>query len=247
MPGRTIRFVAIITGLVGMLLCALAPLLPVRQSTAAIVWPQSTDADGYVGDVTAPLVSGAPRALDISIPCQAIASLPADGGLVFSTIPPDGIDAGRNGLFVNANADVVYVAFRDTVAAVAPRDAVDAGACGVLRVWADVRTVGADFVGIDGAAGQLPVDKRPQVAGLFTELRVPPEAGPSARVDIDTRFITSPTTLKLTVMVLGIACVLASIIALALLDRAAGRQPPPMGRRRAGTSWDRSPPTTGTT
>lgn len=236
MPDRKVRLLAVITGLVGFLLCALAPLLPVRQSTAAIQWPQSANADGFVGDITAPLVSGAPRSLDVTIPCRTVASLPADGGLVFSTIPPAGIDAGRNGLFVNANADVVYVAFRDTVAAVAPRDAVDSGACSELRIWADVGAVGADFVGIPGATGTLGLDKRPQVAGIFTDLRVGPDAGLNARVDIDTRFITSPTALKTSVMVLGVAAVLASIIALALLDRTAGRRAPPGNRRRPGLS-----------
>ena len=221
-----------------MVLCALAPLLPVRQSTATIQWPQTAGADGFISDVTAPLVSGAPRELDVTIPCQAIASLPAAGGLVFSTIPPGGIDAGRNGLFVNANADVVYVAFRDTVAAVAPRAAVDSGACGELHIWADVSTVGADFVGIPGARGDVDVDKRPQVAGLFTELQVGLDSGVRARVDIDTRFITSPTALKLAVMVLGTASVLASIIALALLDRTTGRRLPTWDRRRTGwATW----------
>ena len=232
MPDRTVRLLAVITGLVGFLLCALAPLLPVRQSTATIQWPQAANADGFAGDVTAPLVSGAPKSLAVTIPCRAVASLPAEGGLVFSTIPADGIDAGRNGLFVNANADVVYVAFRNTVAAVAPRAAVDSGACSELRIWADVGAVGADFVGIPGATGTLGLDKRPQVAGLFTDLRVAPDAGLNARVDIDTRFITSPTVLKTAVMVLGVAAVLASILALAWLDRAAGRRAPPGGRRR---------------
>jgi arabinosyltransferase A len=231
-PDRTVRLLAVITGLVGFLLCALAPLLPVRQSTATIQWPQAANADGYAGDVTAPLVSGAPKSLAVTIPCRAVASLPAEGGLVFSTIPADGIDAGRNGLFVNANADVVYVAFRNTVAAVAPRAAVDSGACSELRIWADVGAVGADFVGIPGATGTLGLDKRPQVAGLFTDLRVAPDAGLNARVDVDTRFITSPTVLKTAVMVLGVAAVLASILALAWLDRAAGRRAPPGGRRR---------------
>ncbi|OJZ64960.1 arabinosyltransferase domain-containing protein [Mycolicibacterium diernhoferi] len=237
MPDRTVRLVAIITGLVGFLLCVLVPLLPVKQSTAAIQWPQSADADGFAEDVTAPLVSGAPKSLNVTIPCQAVASLPAEGGLVFSTIPPGGIDAGRNGLFVNANADVVYVAFRDTVATVAPREAVDRGDCGELRIWADVRTVGAEFVGISEAPGTLSVDKRPQVAGLFTELRVAPDAGLSAHIDIDTRFITTPTTLKTAVMVLGVAAVLASIVALAVLDRSAGRRAPPAPRRRSLTVW----------
>ena len=202
-----------------MLLCALAPLLPVKQTTATIVWPQAPGPDGMVSQITAPLVSGAPQALDVSIPCRAIATLPAAGGLVFSTVPSGGIDASRNGLFVRANADVVVVAFRDSVAAVAPRPAVAAGACSTLHIWADVGGAGADFVGIPGATGTLAAEKKPQIAGVFTDLEVAAQPGLSARIDVDTRFITSPTALKLAAMVLGVACVVASIAALAVLDR----------------------------
>ncbi|WP_193046841.1 arabinosyltransferase domain-containing protein [Mycolicibacterium baixiangningiae] len=241
---RFVRLLAVFAGLAGVVLCALAPLLPVKQATATILWPQAPAEDGFVGDLTAPLVSGAPRALHVAIPCQAISTMPADGGLVFSTIPPAGIAAGRNGLFVRANADDVVVAFRDSVAAVAPRAAVAAGACSELRIWADVGAVGADFVGIPGAAGTLAPDKRPQVAGVFTELEVAaqPGAAPAAtseprltaRIDVDTRFITSPTLLKLAVMTLGVLCVLASIVALALLDRRVGRGVPRAWRRLRG-------------
>lgn len=233
MPAPTARLVAVIAGLAGLVLCGLTPLLPVKQTTATIMWPQAVNSDGFVSDITAPLVSGAPRALDVTIPCPAIATLPEDGGLVFSTNPPGGIDVGRNGLFVRANADVVYVAFRDTVAAVAPREAVDSGACSELRVWANVGAVGADFVGIPGATGTLAPDKRPQVSGVFTDLEVAPDAGVNARIDIDTRFITTPTVLKLAVMVLGVICVVASIVALAMLDRAWSRRVPREGRRRS--------------
>ena len=235
MPDRaagTARLIAVLAG-IGILLCTLVPLLPVNQTTATINWPQTVGSDGFVSDVTAPLVSGAPKALDVSIPCQAVATLPAAGGLVFATVPPAGIDASRNGVFVRANADTVIVAFRDTVAAVAPRDAVEAGTCSTLHVWSDPGSVGADFIGIAGATGTLPPDKKPQVAGLFTELKVPPGPGLSARVDVDTRFITTPTTLKLAAMVLGIACVIGSIIALAALDRRSGRRAPAARRR----SW----------
>ena len=221
---RIARLVAILAGIAGVLLCGLAPLLPVKQTTATITWPQAPGPDGFISDVTAPLVSGAPRALDVSIPCQTVSTLPASGGLVFSTIPPGGIEATRNGLFVRATADSVVVAFRDSVAAVAPRAAVNAAACSTLHIWADSGSVGADFVGIPGATGTLPVDKKPQVAGLFTELKVASQPGLSARVDIDTRFITSPTVLKLAVMVLGVLCVIASVIALAVLDRRTGRR-----------------------
>lgn len=216
---RIARLVAILAGVLGVALCALTPLLPVRQTTAAILWPQGVGPGGLVGNITAPLVSGAPESLDVSIPCAAIATLPPAGGLVFATNPADGIDASRNGLFVRANATSVFVAFRDQVAAVAPRAEVASGACSTVRAWANPGAVGADFVGIPGATGTLPPDKKPQVTGIFTDLKVPFQQGLSARIDVDTRFITKPTALKLAVMVAGIACVIASILALTVLDR----------------------------
>ena len=218
------KFVAVVAGIAGLLLCALVPLLPVKQTTATIAWPQAPGPDGMVTNVTAPLVSGAPLALDISIPCQAIATLPADGGRVLSTVPKEATEGSKSGLFVRATADVVFVAFRDTVAAVAARPAVAAGACSVLHIWANVGQVGADFVGIPGAAGTLAPEKKPQVAGIFTDLKVAAQPGLSARIDIDTRFITTPTILKLAAMVLGVISVAASIVALAVLDRRTGRR-----------------------
>ena len=220
------RWVAVVAGIAGVLLCGLTPLLPVTQTTATITWPQGTTADGQVGDLTAPLVSGAPRALDITIPCAAIATLPADGGLVLSTVPAGGVDATKNGLFVRATKDSVFAAYRDTVAASAPR--AELPACTHLHLWADAGGVGADFVGLSrpGAAGTLPVEKKPQVGGVFTELKTGPQPGLAARVDVDTRFITRPTALKAAVMTLGVLAVAASLIALAVLDRGVRRRVP---------------------
>jgi arabinosyltransferase A len=233
---KSARLVAIFAGVMGIVLCALAPLLPVRQTTATIGWPQGTGPGGLVGNITAPLVSGAPEALDVSIPCAAIATLPAAGGLVLATNPADGIDAARNGLFVRANTESVFVAFRDKVAAVASRSAVAAGSCSVLRAWAGPGGVGADFVGIPGATGTLAPDKKPQVTGIFTELKVPAQPGLSARIDVDTRFITTPTALKIAVMAAGLAGVIASILALAILDRR-DRRTVGRSRRRPLRHW----------
>ena len=221
-PARTprlIALVAIVAGVLGLLLCVLTPLLPVKQTTAAVLWPQGIGADGLVTDVTAPLVAGAPLALNVDIPCAAVSTLPAAGGVVLSTIPDGGIDAGRNGLFIRTTASSVIVAFRDSVAAVAPRQAVDSGACSSLHVWANVGGVGADFVGIPGATGTLAAEKKPQAAGIFTDLKVAAQPGLSARIDVDTRFVTAPTAIKTTLMVLGVLATIASIVALALLDR----------------------------
>ena len=233
------KLIAVVAGIAGVLLCALVPLLPVKQSTATIAWPQAPGPDGMVSDITAPLVSGAPLALDITIPCQAIATLPAEGGLVLSTVPRES-DATKGGLFVRASRDVVFVAFRDSVAAVAQRAAVSAGGCSVLHIWADVGQVGADFVGIPGAAGTLAPEKKPQVAGVFTDLKVAAQSGLSARIDVDTRFITAPAVLKLAAMVLGVIAVGASIVALAVLDRTSGRRVRGVWRRflrAGGVTW----------
>ncbi len=128
-------------------------------------------------------------------------------------------------MFVRATADVVVVAVRDSVAAVAPRPAVESGACSTLHLWANPGEVGADFIGIPGAAGTLSAEKKPQVAGVFTDLKVAAQTGLSGQIDIDTRFITSPTALKLAVMVLGVACVIASMVA-------HGRAGPAIGEAR---------------
>ena len=223
---RLARLVAVVAGIVGALLCALVPLLPVNQTTATILWPQGVNADGHITDITAPLVSGAPRALDISIPCGAIATLPADGGLVVSTLPVNGFETGKSGLFVRANKDTVVVAFRDTVAAAAPRPAVAAGACSTLHIWADAGGAGADFIGIPGATGKLAPEKKPAVGGIFTDLAVAAQPGLSARIDVDTRFIVAPTMLKRAVLALGALAVLASIVALGVLDRQSGHRTP---------------------
>jgi arabinosyltransferase A len=216
---HTARLIALVAGIVGLLLCSVVPLLPVKQTTAKILWPQGGTADARVTGITAPLVSGAPQALDISIPCPAIATLPPAGGLVLSTLPAEGFQAGRSGLFVRADKDVVVVAFRDSVAAVAPRPAIAAGACSVLHLWGNGSGAGADFVGMPGAAGTLPPEKKPQVGGIFTDLKVAAQPALSARVDVDTRFITAPTLLKKAVMALGVLAVLTAIAALAVLDR----------------------------
>ncbi|MGH3560658.1 MAG: hypothetical protein ACRDTN_02335, partial [Mycobacterium sp.] len=52
---RIARLVAVVSGIAGVLLCGVVPLLPVKQTTATIGWPQGSK-DGHVTDITAPLV-----------------------------------------------------------------------------------------------------------------------------------------------------------------------------------------------
>ncbi|WP_134084496.1 arabinosyltransferase domain-containing protein [Mycobacteroides salmoniphilum] len=203
----------------GLLLCGLVPLLPVQQSTAVVNWPQGATADGNIAGITAPLVAGAPLSFEAHIPCRAIATLPKLGGVILSTIPEGGFNASKHALFVRTTSDLVIVAFRDRVAATAPRAAVESGACSSLDIWANAGGSSATFVGIPGATGTLPVEYKPQVAGLFTDLKVAETPGLSAQVVIDTRFICEPTSLKLAALVLGLSSVALAIGALAVLGR----------------------------
>src|ERR1700679_3992348 len=70
------RIVAVVAGLLGALLAIAPPLLPVKQTTAQLNWPQN----GVLGSVEAPLIGYVATDLNISIPCHAAAGL---GG------PPD--------------------------------------------------------------------------------------------------------------------------------------------------------------
>ncbi|WP_156746394.1 hypothetical protein, partial [Mycobacterium sp. 1423905.2] len=45
---RIARLIAVVSGITGLVLCLLVPLLPVRQTTATIRWPQGAAADGNV-------------------------------------------------------------------------------------------------------------------------------------------------------------------------------------------------------
>ncbi|CPT69175.1 Probable arabinosyltransferase A [Mycobacteroides abscessus] len=219
------RLISLAAATIGVLLCVLVPLLPVRQSTVDINWPQGAGADGNITSITAPLVSGAPLSFEAHIPCTAVATLPASGGVVLSTSPDGGFEASRHALFVRATTDLVVVAFRDNVATVAPRKAVESGGCTTLDIWANAGGVGANFAGLPNAIGTLSIENKPQVTGLFTDLKVPAAGGPTAHVVVDTRFISSPTTLKLAAMVLGIGAVAIAIAALAVLERGGRKLP----------------------
>lgn len=113
----------------------------------------------------------------------------------------------------------------------------ESGACSTVHVWANPGAVGADFVGIPGASGTLNPDKKPQVTGVFTDLKVPAQPGLSARIDVDTRFITSPTALKTAVMAAGVLCVIAAMVSLALLDRGWAPGRVTAARRRLWRHW----------
>ncbi|MGW6695703.1 arabinosyltransferase domain-containing protein [Rhodococcus sp. NPDC054953] len=210
------RLVAAVSALLGIVLAVSIPFLPVRQTAATVSWPQN----GATTGVTAPLVSYAPIDLDVAIPCAAVGQLP-DGGVLVSTAPIGSRDAERYGLVAKVVADPdprLDVIVRDRVLVSTPLDDLTAG-CTI--------TVRSDPAGTTATVGEvtatLAEDLRPQLVGVFSQL--PDTAdGLSVTAQLDTRFSTAPTPLKLAAMLLTALATAVSLVALHRIDAADGRR-----------------------
>ncbi|MBV8788019.1 MAG: arabinosyltransferase domain-containing protein [Mycobacterium sp.] len=227
---RVTRWVATIAGLIGFVLSVATPLLPVVQTTATLNWPQN----GQLNSVTAPLISLTPVDVTVTVPCSVVRALPPEGGVVLSTAPKKGKDAALNGLFVVANSKRVDVTDRNVVIASVPRDqaegAAGAAGCSSIEITSTKSGAYATFVGLTDPAGK-PVrggfpdpNLRPQIVGVFTDLTGPAPPGLKLSATIDTRFSTTPTTLKLVAMVLAIVSTIVSLVALWRLDQLDGHR-----------------------
>jgi arabinosyltransferase C len=230
---RAARVVAVVAGLLGALLAIATPLLPVKQTTAQLNWPQN----GVLGSVEAPLIGYVATDLDISIPCQAAAGLagPGNGGktVLLSTVPKQAPKAVDRGLLIEHINDDLVVVVRNTPVVVAPLSQVLSSACQKLVFTAHADRVTGEFVGLkQGPNDEHPgsplrgersgYDFRPQIVGVFTDLSGPAPPGLTFSATIDTRYSSSPTALKMAAMVLGVTLTIAALIALHILDTADG-------------------------
>ncbi|ATA27262.1 putative arabinosyltransferase B [Mycobacterium lepraemurium] len=223
---RVTRWVATTAGLIGFVLSVATPLLPVVQTTATLNWPQG----GQLNSVTAPLISLTPVGLTATVPCSLVRDLPPEGGVILSTGPKKGKDAALNALFVVANGKRVDVTDRNVVIASASRDQVAGAGCSRLEITSTRAGTFATFVGLTDPAGK-PLgggfpdpNLRPQIVGVFTDLTGPAPAGLKLSATIDTRFSTTPTTLKLAAMVTAILATIVALVALWRLDQLDGHR-----------------------
>ncbi len=223
---RLTRWVATVAGLIGFVLSVATPLLPVVQTTAMLNWPQN----GQLNSVTAPLISLTPVDVTATVPCSVASDLPPDGGVILSTAPKKGKDAALNALFVVVSSQRVDVTDRNVVIASVPRDQVASSQCQRIEITSTAAGTFATFVGLNDPAGK-PVrggfadpNLRPQIVGVFTDLTGPAPPGLRFSATIDTRFSTTPTTLKRTAMVLAIVSTVVALVALWRLDQLDGRR-----------------------
>ncbi|WP_062891248.1 arabinosyltransferase domain-containing protein, partial [Mycobacterium avium] len=185
---------------------------------------------GQLNSVTAPLISLTPVDLTATVPCSLVRDLPPGGGVILSTGPKKGKDAALNALFVVAHGKRVDVTDRNVVIASASRDQVAGAGCSRIEIASTRAGTFATFVGLTDPAGK-PLgggfpdpNLRPQIVGVFTDLTGPAPAGLKLSATIDTRFSTTPTTLKLAAMVTAILATIVALVALWRLDQLDGHR-----------------------
>jgi arabinosyltransferase C len=230
---RTARIVAVAAGLLGALLAIVTPMLPVKQTTAALNWPQN----GVFDSVTAPLISYVATDLNISIPCRAAIGLagPQNAGktVLLSTVPKQAPKAVDRGLLIQRVNDDLVVIDRNTPVVIAPMSQVLSPGCQRLTYTAHPDKVTGEFVGLvqgpNDANPGAPLrgerggyDFRPQIVGVFTDLAGPAPPGLSFSATIDTRYSSSPTLIKMVAMILGVVLTVVALIALHVLDTSDG-------------------------
>jgi arabinosyltransferase C len=226
---RSVRLFAIVTGLLGFLAAILTPLLPVEQDFTSIDWPQAG-----AESVVAPLVSYAALEFDATVPAAALKELGPDGGIVLSTIPKDAARSSSDGLVVKVGKgpdQTVDVLVRDNPLISLPLSKF--GDTSEIVLSSNATHTTASTKNVDPAVtADIPRDIRPQVVGIFTELKALPP-GLSAHLDVDSRFSSSPTLLKRLAMIVAVLATIAALVALHILDGTDGRKP----RRFLPASW----------
>ncbi len=227
---RIARIVAAVAGLLGALLSIISPLLPVKQTTAELNWPQ----DGALSSVQAPLIGYVATDLGITVPCRAAAGLAGPHSsktVLLSTVPKQAPKAVDRGLLIERINNDLVVVVRNTPVVAAPLSQVLSGACQKLIFTAHADKVTGEFVGLtQGAEAEHPgaplrgerggYDFRPQIVGVYTDLSGPAPAGLDFTATVDTRYSSAPTTVKLSAMILGVALTVIALLALHLLDTA---------------------------
>ncbi|MFC9438083.1 arabinosyltransferase domain-containing protein [Nocardia sp. NPDC057030] len=234
-----LRLLAIVSGVLALLAAVSIPFLPVEQDQSSVAWPQTA----AVTSVTSPLITYAPMSLSAQIPCAAFGTLADTGGVVVSTIPRQSPDLERYGFVVKVVADApdragrVDVVSRNMLLWSAPLSAVRDSGCAVdIEMNTERTTVSAS--GLADSAKEFGSDIRPQVVGVFSELTGAAPSGLHVNVQVDSRFSSSPTLLKLAAMVLAGLATAVALVALYRLDSLDGRRT----RRFLPTSWWRLRP-----
>ncbi|MFB8276517.1 arabinosyltransferase domain-containing protein [Nocardia colli] len=210
------RLIALVSGLLGFVLALLTPLLPVRQDQATLDWPQAG-----LSSVEAPLVSYQPLRLSATLPCSLIQAV--GSGTVLSTVPVSSGQATATGLVVSVADGTLSVVLRDVPLLSAPVAEITAAGCAALTVDSTAAATTTEITGAsrqDGTPFRNTVtrDIRPQMVGVFTDLEAGRLDGARVHADIDSRFSSSPSVLKLIAIIAAVVFTIVALLAMHMLD-----------------------------
>ncbi|QIS23880.1 arabinosyltransferase [Nocardia terpenica] len=218
--------IALVSGVLGVLLAVVTPLLPVRQDRATLDWPQPQSVN-----VDAPLVSYSPLSVDLTVPCSAFRDLPT--GTVLSTVPAQAPGATAKGLLARITDEpgtgrTLSVLLHDIPLLRAPM--AEIGDCAAFTVHSSADATTAELTGVhrqDGTPFTDTVggDVRPQIVGVFTDLDRAQLGAAQLHAAIDSRFSATPSWVKLAGIVGAVLCTLIALGCLHLIDTVDGRRP----------------------
>lgn len=219
-PMSLLRRIAVVGGILSALAAVLVPFLPVTQEITTLQWPT---AEGTRA-VSAPLAAYQPTRLDIAVPCETARDLDArssEPAVLASTNPPDAPYGDLTGLRLEVNDGQLRLLSQ---ARELGTTELASGDC-TVNVHSDGYGTHADVAGQQFA--QTNGDTRPQLTGLYSDIDDTADAteGLSFTAEVDDRYNSHPTPLKLVVMSVAVLGCAAALLALHRIDRQQGRRP----------------------
>ncbi|WP_235879000.1 arabinosyltransferase domain-containing protein [Saccharopolyspora karakumensis] len=224
---RSARGWAILFGLLGSVAALAVPFMPVEHQSTTLEWPtaQGTRA------VSAPLVAYSPLSLDLRVPCATARGLDARSAgpdALLSTNPPESPYGDLTGLRLDVHDGQLRLIVRGQqlgAGNLPPGDctiAVRSDGNGTSAVVGNERI--ADVTG----------DSRPQMTGIYSQLdsAVDDVRGVAFTAEVDNRYDTSPTGLKVGVIALALLGCAGSLIALRRIDVTSAHRPRALTRAR---------------
>ncbi len=250
---RWLAAVTVVAALVALACAAALPFAPVEREVPVVTWPQSPTAPVSTSLM---LVSQAPGSLRVETTCAAARAAGERGdGLLLATMNPTSFKTPQQGLLWRVDGENLRLDVAGTTVDDSPLPAGDCELALVTVPVAGPPPATAPEVGpgsaSDAAAGtglQLqrdgvdvgdPVPGMPRTDTLATGLTaLDPAAGErlSVALSVNDEFQSSPTPVKLALVVLLVLASAAGLVCLWLLDRGDRRA----GRR--GTRTGRAPP-----
>lgn len=224
--GRRARLLAAVFGIAGAILAIAIPFLPVTLEQTTLDWPT---AQGGTRAVSAPLTAQAPISLDAKVSCATARALDArtDGNAVlFSTNPPNSSIGTVTGMALQVGDGQLTLSSQGQQLGAAP---IGEGDC-TITVHSDPKHTTASVGGAHLA--DVSDDHRPQLTGFFSDLNNQDDThGLSVSAQVDNRWASTATGIKLAAIVLSVLCFIGAVLALYRLDRLSGRRAPRLAKR----------------